>query len=122
MGFSVVAIVLALVGVYGVLSLSVASRQREIAIRMAVGGQRSHVLGLILREGMSLIAGGLLVGGGLGIALARVLRVLLFGVGPGDPATFVGGAILFTAIAGIACWLPALRATKVNPTQALRSE
>ena len=118
-GFSVVATVLAVIGIYGVLSLSVASREREIAIRMAVGGQRSHVLGLILAEGMNLIASGLLVGSGLGIALTRILRVLLFGVAPADPATFVAGAILFIAVAFVACWLPAVRTTKVNPSGAL---
>jgi ABC-type antimicrobial peptide transport system permease subunit len=68
---------------------------------------------------MNLIASGLLAGSCLGIALARILRVLLFGVAPADPATFVAGAILFIAVAFIACWLPAVRATKVNPSEAL---
>jgi putative ABC transport system permease protein len=118
-GFSVVAMGLAVIGIYGVLSLSVASREREIAIRMAVGGQRSHVLGLILAEGMKLIGTGLLAGSCLGIALARILRMLLFGVAPADPATFLVGAMLFVAVAFMACWLPAVRATKVNPSEAL---
>ena len=121
-GFSAVAIALALVGIYGVLSLSVASRKREIAIRLAVGAQRGHVLALVLREGLILIAVGLVVGTGVGIALGRVLGALLFGVGAADPATFAGGTILFMLVASMACLVPALRATRVDPTVALRQE
>src|SRR5205807_2283870 len=103
-GFSFAASVLSLVGVYGVLSLSVGSRRREIAIRVAVGAQRGDVLGLFLREGLRLIAIGLAVGAGIAIALARLLRAFLFGVEPTDPATFAGVAILFAIVALLACF------------------
>ncbi len=121
-GFSVAAGVLAVVGVYGVLSLSVGSRRREIAIRMAVGAQRRDVLSLFLGEGLKLIAVGLVVGIGLAIALARLLEAFLFGVEPTDPATFAGVAILFTAVALLACYIPARRAAKTDPMTALRYE
>lgn len=122
LGFALVGTVLALVGIYGVLSLSVGSRKREIAIRMAVGAPRRNVLGLVLFEGLKLIVVGLVIGTGLAIALARVLRALLFEVGPTDPLTFIGAAILFTAVALLACFIPARRATKIDPMTALRCE
>ena len=121
-GFSIVASALVLVGVYSVISLSVGSRSREIAIRMAVGAQRRNVLGLVLREGCKLIVVGLIVGTGVAVALARLLGAFLFGVEPTDPATFVGVAILFTTIALLACYLPARRAAKIDPMEALRYE
>src|SRR5207302_5220988 len=98
-GFSFAASVLALVGIYGVLSLSVGSRRREIAIRMSVGAQQRDILGLFLGQGLKLIAVGLLAGTGLTLALSRLLRAFLFGVEPSDPVTFTGVAILFTAVA-----------------------
>ena len=101
---------------------SVGSRSREIAIRMAVGAQRRNVLGLVLREGFKLIVVGLALGTGVAVALARLLRAFLFGVEPTDPATFVGVAILFTTIALLACYLPARRAAKIDPMEALRYE
>jgi len=105
-----------------VISLSVGSRRREIAIRMAVGAQRRNVLGLVLKEGFKLILVGLVVGTGVAVALARLLGAFLFGVEPTDPATFVGVAILFTTIALLACYLPARRAAKIDPMEALRYE
>jgi len=121
-GFSVVASVLALVGIYGVISLSVGSRRREIAIRTAVGAQRNHIMCLVLGEGLRLIVVGLLVGTGLAVAFARVLRTFLFEVEPTDPTTFVAVATLFTVVALLACWLPARRAATVDPMEALRYE
>ncbi len=121
-GFSLVGSVLALVGIYGVLSLSVGSRKREIAIRMAVGAQRRDVLSLVLSEGLRLIGIGLLLGVGIALISARVLRAFLYGVEPTDPVTFAGMAALFTIVALLACWLPARRAAKVEPMEALRCE
>lgn len=121
-GFSAVGTILALVGIYGVLSLSVNSRQREIAIRMALGAQRNTVLGLVLGEGLRLMLVGLMVGTGVAFALAQVLKAYLFGVEPTDPFTFLGVMLLFVLIALLACYFPARRATAVDPMAALRQE
>jgi putative ABC transport system permease protein len=121
-GFALVGCALALVGIYGVLSLSVASRRLEIAVRMAVGAQRRNILGLVLSEGLKLIAIGLVIGTGIAIALGRLLQAFLFGVQPADPVTFTFVVILFTAVALLACFIPARRATRINPMTALRDE
>ncbi len=121
-GFSVVGTLLALVGIYGVLSLSVNSRQREIAIRMALGAERDNVLGLVLSEGFRLMVIGVVAGTGVAFALAQVLTAYLFGVGPTDPITFVGVVTLFIGVALLACYFPARRATTVDPMVALRQE
>jgi putative ABC transport system permease protein len=121
-GFSFAASVLALVGLYGVLSLSVGSRRREIAIRMAVGAQRRDVLGLVLSEGLKLSGVGLLLGLGIAIVFTRILRAFLFGVEPTDPITFVAVAVLFGLVTLLACYVPARRAAKTDPMTALRYE
>jgi putative ABC transport system permease protein len=121
-GFALVGTALALVGIYGVLSLSVNSRNREIAIRMTVGAQRRDILGLVLGEGLKLIGLGVFAGIGVALGMARVLRAFLFGVGPADPLTFASIAVLFTAVALLACYLPARRATRTDPVTALRYE
>ncbi len=121
-GFSLVGSVLAVVGVYGVLSLSVSSRKREMAIRAAVGAQRRDVLSLVMRQGLRLVAVGLVSGVVAAVVLARVLRGFLYGVGPTDPITFLGVALLFTGVALLACLVPALRATRIDPMTALRHE
>ncbi len=121
-GFSAVGTLLALVGIYGVLALSVNSRQREIAIRMALGAQRNTVLGLVLGEGLRLMTIGLAVGAGVAFALAQVLKAYLYGVEPTDPVTFILVALLFVVVALIACYFPARRATTVDPMVALRQE
>lgn len=121
-GFSLAGTVLALVGIYGVLSLSVGSRKREMAIRTAIGAQRNDLLGLVLREGLRLVVAGLVLGFVVAIAITQVLRGLLFGVGPTDPWTFLGVAILFTAVSLLACLVPAVRATRADPMEALRYE
>ncbi len=121
-GFSVVGLVLALVGIYGVLSLSVNSRQREIAIRIAIGAQGNTVLGLVLSEGLRLMLIGVVIGTALAFAVARVLKSYLYGVEPTDPLTFVAVAVLFVLVALIACYFPARRATTVDPMVALRQE
>jgi putative ABC transport system permease protein len=119
-GFSVVGSVLTLVGIYGVLSLSVASRRRELAIRSAVGAQQSDIRQLILGEGFRLIAGGVLVGVALAVILSRVLRTFLFEVQPNDPGTLVIVGALFVGVGLLACWMPVRRAGKVDPLEALR--
>jgi putative ABC transport system permease protein len=121
-GFSAVASILTLVGIYGVLSLSVASRRRELAIRSAVGAQQRDISRLIFGEGFRLIAGGVLVGVVLALLLSRVLRSFLFEVQPDDPLTLVSVGALFLAVGLLACWVPVRRARNVDPLEALRYE
>ena len=121
-GFSLVGSVLTLVGIYGVLSLSVASRRREIAIRTAVGAERRDIRKLVLAEGFRLIAGGVISGIGAALILSRVLRSFLFEVEPTDPATLIGVGLIFASVALLACWGPTHRAAKVDPLEALRYE
>jgi putative ABC transport system permease protein len=121
-GFSLIGSVLSLVGIYGVLSLSVASRGRELAIRTAVGAGQRDIRMLIFAEGFRLIAGGVLSGILAAIVLSRVLQSFLFGVGPTDPATLIGVGLLFAAVALFACWAPGRRAARVNPMDALRCD
>ena len=121
-GFSVVGSVLTLVGIYGVISLSVASRRRELAIRSAVGAQQKDIRRLIFGEGFRLIAGGVLGGVVLAVVLSRVLRSFLFEVQPSDPATFIVVGALFVGVGLLACWPPVRRAGKVDPLEALRYE
>jgi putative ABC transport system permease protein len=121
-GFSIVASALTLVGIYGVLSLSVAARRRELAIRTAMGAGRGDILKLVLGEGLRLIAGGVAAGLAATVVLSQVLRSFLFGVGPTDPATLIAVGLLFVGVALLACWAPARRATKVDPLEALRYE
>jgi putative ABC transport system permease protein len=121
-GFSLVGSVLTLVGIYGVLSLSVASRRREIAIRTAVGARQRDIRNLIFGEGFRLIAGGVIAGTIASIVFSRVLRSFLFEVEPTDTATLVGVGVLFAGVALLACWAPTRRAAKVDPIEALRYE
>ena len=121
-GFSVVGSVLTLVGIYGVLSLSVASRRRELAIRSAVGAEQKDIRNLIFGEGFRLVATGVLVGVALAIVVSRVLKTFLFEVQPSDPETLLVVGLLFVGVALLACWVPVRRASKVNPLEALRYE
>ena len=121
-GFSVVGSVLTLVGIYGVLSLSVASRRRELAIRSAVGAAQKDIRNLIFGEGFRLIASGVLTGVALAIVLSRVLRTFLFEVQPSDPTTLIVVGALFVGVALLACWVPVRRAAKIEPLEALRYE
>jgi predicted permease len=120
--FGVLATVLAMIGLYGVTAYSVARRIQEIGIRMALGAQSRDVLGLILREGMILAGVGIGIGLAIAWGLTRVLRSLLFGITPTDPATFVCAAILLTMVALLASYFPARRAAKIDPMEALRYE
>jgi len=121
-GFSVVGSVLTLVGIYGVLSLSVASRRRELAIRTAIGAGQRDLRNLIFGEGFRLIASGVLAGIALAMILSRVLRTFLFEVQPSDPLTLIMTATMFVGVALLACWAPVRRAAKVDPLEALRYE
>ena len=120
--FSGLALLLAAIGLSGVMAFAVTQRQQEIGIRMAIGAQRSDILQMILRGGLKLVAVGVALGLVGSLALTRVLQSQLFGVTTHDPLTFAGIAVLLTAVAAAACLLPALRATKVDPMVALRAE
>ena len=121
-GFAGVALVLAALGLYGVLAYSVTCRTREIGIRMALGAQRPDVMRLILRQGMTLVGLGILIGLTGAFVLSRLLRSLLFDISPADPITFASACLLLPLVAFLACYLPARRATRVAPVEALRYE
>jgi predicted permease len=120
--FAVLALALATIGLYGVISYTVSQRTREIGIRVALGAQRSHVMGLILGEGLRLALIGIAVGLAASLALTQLMRSLLFGVSPYDPSTFLGVAILSLAVSMVASYFPAYRAVRADPIAALRYE
>jgi putative ABC transport system permease protein len=121
-GFAILAAVLALVGVYGVLSFAVSRRTREIGVRMALGAERRAVIRLVLVHGLALTGIGIMLGLGLAAILSRSMRALLHGVAPGDPATLASLAVLIALAALAASYAPARRASLVDPVVALRDE
>lgn len=121
-GFAATALLLALTGIYGVMSLNVANRRSEFGIRLALGAQASNVLTLILGQGLKLAIAGVALGLLGAVAFTRLLKGLLFGISASDPLTFALLAALLVGVALLACWIPARRATKVDPLEALRSE
>jgi len=120
--FAGLALLLAAVGLYSVLAYVVTQRTGEIGLRMALGAQRGQVLTLVLSQGMKLVVLGLIVGLTGSIGAAQLIRSLLFSVGPLDPLVFASVTVLFTAVALLACWLPARRAMRIDPIIALRAE
>ena len=120
--FAGLGLILAAVGIYGVVSLSVARRRRELGIRMALGADAGGVRALVLRTSMASVLVGLAVGTGLALALTRVMESLLFEVEPTDPATFAAVLVILATTAAVASWIPARRATGIQPTEVLRAE
>ncbi|MFY9550958.1 MAG: FtsX-like permease family protein, partial [Thermoanaerobaculia bacterium] len=120
--FGAAALLLAVLGIYGVISYSVGRRTREVGIRIALGAQGRDVLRMVLLEGLALSAAGLAVGLGGALVLTRFLSSLLFEVSPLDPSTYSAVAASLLATGLLACWIPARRATRIDPVLALRQE
>jgi putative ABC transport system permease protein len=121
-GFAVVALALAVVGIYGVVSFAVSERTREMGLRIALGAEPRHVFRMVVRQGLGLSLAATFAGTALAFALGRVIERLLFGVEARDPATLAAVAAILLAAAFVASAVPARRATRVDPTTALRSE
>ena len=119
--FSLLAVIIAAVGIAGVLAFSVSARTTEIGIRMSLGADRGRVERMILKEGGVLLLGGLATGVIGAVFAARVIRGLLFGVTPYDPVTLVGVALMMGIIGIVACWIPALRAARIDPAITMRA-
>jgi ABC-type antimicrobial peptide transport system permease subunit len=119
--FGVLAVIIAAVGIAGVLAFSVGARTNEIGIRMSLGADGGRVQRMILLEGGRLVAIGLVLGVIGAFFSARVMRGLLYGVGPHDPTTFIGVGVMMAVIGIVACWIPALRAARIDPAITMRA-
>ncbi len=120
--FSLLALLLAAIGLFGVLAYHVSRREHEIGVRLALGAQRRHILSTVLRQGLTMTGIGLAAGIAAGLAMTRLMAGLLYGVAPTDPASFASASACLLAVATVACLVPALRALSVQPTRALRYE
>jgi putative ABC transport system permease protein len=120
--FAGLALLLSAIGMFGMIAYAVSQRTHEFGVRMALGAQRQDVLELVLSDGLKIVAAGVFVGIGASFALTRFMRSLLYAVGPDDPLTFAVIPLLFALVALAACYIPARRATKVDPMVALRYE
>jgi ABC-type antimicrobial peptide transport system permease subunit len=121
-GFGALALLLAALGIFGVLAYWVSRRTREIGVRMALGARIANVLTLVMRQGLVLVAIGMVLGLCGGLALTRLLRGFLYETTTLDPLTFASAPVLLAVVAVLACWLPARRAARVDPMVALRHE
>jgi putative ABC transport system permease protein len=121
-GFSLLAMTLASIGLYGVMSYTVSQRSRELGVRLALGAGSREVLGLVLAQGLRLAFAGVVIGLVTAFGVTRVMKNMLFGLSSTDPLTFVTISLLLVAVALVASYLPALRATRVDPVVALRTE
>ena len=120
--FAIVALVLATLGIYSVISYSITLRTQEIGIRMALGARRADVLQMTVGQGLKLVGAGMILGMGAAFLLTRVMATLLYGISATDPMTFIGISVVLLAVAILASYVPALRATKVDPITALRAQ
>jgi ABC-type antimicrobial peptide transport system permease subunit len=121
-GFGVFALFLAALGVFGVLAYSVARRQREIGVRIALGARRAHVVRLVATDGARAVVPGVVLGLIGAVLLTRTMRSMLYGVGTSDPVAFAGGLAALFVVAAVACFVPARRASRVDPIAAMRAE
>ena len=120
--FAMFALLLAALGIYGVMAYAVGQRTQEIGVRMALGAAPSNILSMLVANGLSLTAAGIAVGLAASLVLTRCLRSLLYGIQPTDVATYVGVTAVLAGVVFVACWLPARRAMRVDPMVALRYE
>jgi putative ABC transport system permease protein len=120
--FAAMALILAAIGIFGVMAYVVSRRTQEIGVRMALGASRGKVLGMVLNEGLRVVLLGVVIGIGAALGLTRLIKSWLFLVRPADPMTFVGVSLMVIAVAALACYIPARRATRVDPMVALRYE